>query len=163
MDVAFLLEGPVRAASLRAETLAEEPLMVLAPNHALVSSARVLPIDLAGEQIPLTELGCNYRLMFERELEEAGVEPAAALEFDGVEAVKQCVVAGMGVAMLPAVTVEAELERGELAALRWAGRDLAIPVQMLWHKDKWVSPTLAAFLDTSREMLSAGELGTMAG
>jgi DNA-binding transcriptional LysR family regulator len=60
LDVAFLLEGPVRAASLRAETLAEEPLMVLAPpNHALVSSARVLPIDLAGEQIPLTNWGAT--------------------------------------------------------------------------------------------------------
>lgn len=164
LDVAFLLEGPVKSASLRAEVLAEEPLVVLAPpDHPLASSAQVSPADLAGEPILLTEPGCNYRLMFERELEEAGVEPAAALEFDGVEAVKQCVVAGMGVAMLPAVTVEAELERGELAALRWAGRDLAIPVQMTWHKDKWVSPALAAFLDTSREMLSAGELRTMAG
>ncbi len=164
LDVAFLLEGPVRSASLRAEALAEEPLVVLAPpDHPLVGSAQVLPADLAGESILLTEPGCNYRLMFERELAEAGVEPAAALEVDGVEAVKQCVVAGMGVAMLPAVTVEAELERGELAALRWAGRDLAIPVQMTWHKDKWVSPALAAFLDTSQEMLSAGELRTMAG
>jgi DNA-binding transcriptional LysR family regulator len=164
LDVAFLLEGPVRSASLRAEVLAEEPLVVLAPpDHHLVGSARVLPADLVEEPIVLTEAGCNYRLVFERELAEAGVEPAAALEFDGVEAVKQCVVAGMGVAMLPAVTVEAELERGELAALRWAARDLAIPVQMIRHKDKWISPALAAFLDTSREMLSAGGLRTMAG
>jgi DNA-binding transcriptional LysR family regulator len=164
LDVAFLLEGPVRSASLQAEALAEEPLVVLAPpDHPLAGSARVSPAALAGEPILLTEPGCNYRLMFERELEEAGVEPAAALEFDGVEAVKQCVVAGMGVAMLPAVTVEAELERGELAALRWAGRDLAIPVQMIWHKDKWISPALAAFLETSREVISAGELRTMAG
>ena len=98
--------------------------MVLAPpDHPLVGRARVAPADLAGEPILLTEPGCNYRLMFERELAEAGVEPAAALEFDGVEAVKQCVVAGMGLAMLPAVTVEGELARAELTALRWAGRD----------------------------------------
>jgi DNA-binding transcriptional LysR family regulator len=164
LDVAFLLERPVRSASLRAEVLAEEPLVVLAPpDHPLVGSSRVVPADLAGEQVMLTEPGCSYRLMFERELEEAGVEPSAALEFDGVEAVKQCVVAGMGFAMLPEVTVEAELERGELAALRWAGRDFAIPVQMIRHKDKWVSPALAAFLETAREVLSAGELRIVAG
>lgn len=164
LDVAFLLEGPVRSASLGAEALAEETLVVLAPpDHPLAGSALVGPADLAGEPILLTEPGCNYRLMFERALDEAGAEPAAALEFDGVETVKQCVAAGMGVAMLPAVTVEAELERGELAALRWAGRDLTIPVQMIRHKDKWVSPALAAFLDTSREALSAGELGSVAG
>jgi DNA-binding transcriptional LysR family regulator len=164
LDVAFLMEGPVRSASLLAEVLAEEPLVVLAPpDHPLVGSARVIPGDLAGEPVVLTEPGCNYRLMFERELAETGVEPAAALEFDGVEAVKQCVAAGMGVAMLPEITVEAELERGELAALRWAGKDHKIPVQMIQHKDKWVSPALAAFLGVSRKVLSAGELRTMAG
>lgn len=144
-------------ASLLSEALAEEPMVVLAPpDHSLAGSARVVPADLAGEPILLTEPGCNYRIMLERELAEARVEQAAALEFDGVEAVKQCVVAGMGVAMLPAVTVEAELERGELAALQWAGRNLAIPVQMIRHKDKWVSPALAAFLETSREVIPAG-------
>jgi DNA-binding transcriptional LysR family regulator len=164
LDVAFLLEGPVRSARLRAEVLAEEPLVVLAPpDHPLVGRARVAPADLAGEPILLTEPGCNYRLMFERELAEAGVEPAAALEFDGVEAVKQCVVAGMGIAMLPAVTVEGELARAELTALRWAGRDLAIPVQMIRHKDKWLSPALAAFLKMSREAISDDGVGTVAG
>jgi hypothetical protein len=130
LDVAFLLESPARLASLQSEALAEEPLMVLAPpDHRLVGSCRVEPADMAGEQILLTEPWGNYRLMFERELAEAGAVPSAALELDGVEAVKQCVVAGMGVAMLPAVTVEAELERGELATLRWAGRSLTIPAQ----------------------------------
>jgi DNA-binding transcriptional LysR family regulator len=123
----------------------------------------VRPADLSGEQFLLTEPGCNYRLMFERELAEAGVETPTTLEFDGVETVKQCVAAGMGVAMLPAVTVEAELDRGELAALRWTGRDLTISVQMIWHKDKWVSPALAAFLETAREVLSAGKLRSIAG
>lgn len=164
LDVAFLLEGPVRSASLLAEELAEEPLVVLAPpDHPLTDSARVGPADLAGEQVLLTEPGCNYRLTFERELEEAGTVPSATLELDGVEAVKQCVAAGMGFAMLPAVTVEAELERGDLAALPWAGTEHAIPVQMIRHKDKWVSPALAAFLEISRETISVDKPRAVAG
>jgi DNA-binding transcriptional LysR family regulator len=164
LDVAFLLEKPVRLASLRVEALAEEPLVVLAPpDHPLADAARVGPTDLAGEQVVLTEPGCNYRLIFELELQEAGVRPAATLEFDGVETVKQCVAAGMGVAMLPAVTVEAELERRELAALRWVGTEHTIPVQMIRHKDRWVSPALAAFLEASRETISASEPRAMAG
>ena len=164
LDVAFLLEGPVRPVSLRAESLAEEPLVVLAPpEHHLAGYRRVNPADLREERILLTEPGCNYRLMFERELAEAGVEPASVLEFDGVEAVKQCVAAGMGIAMLPAVTVEAELGRGELAALRWTGRDLTIPVQMIRHKDKWVSPSLSAFLKISRESISHSGLRSVPG
>jgi DNA-binding transcriptional LysR family regulator len=156
--------GSLDVAFLMAEVLSEEPLVVLAPpDHPLAGSARVAPADLEGEQILLTEPGCNYRLMFESELEEAGTTPSAALEFDGVEAVKQCVAAGMGFAMLPAVTVEAELERGEVAALRWAGREHAIPVQMIRHKDKWVSPALAAFLEISRETISVDKPRAVAG
>lgn len=69
-----------------------------------------------------------------------------------VGAVKQCVSAGMGFAMLPAV--EGELERGEVVALRWAGRAHEIPVRMIRHKDKRPSPALAAFLEASRETTS---------
>ena len=60
LDVAFLLERPVRSASLRAEALAEEPLLVLAPpDHPLAGSPWVDPADLRGKQILLTEPGAT--------------------------------------------------------------------------------------------------------
>lgn len=52
--------------------------------------------------------------------------------------------------MLPAVAVEAEL-----AALRGAGEEHKVPVQVIWHEDKWASPALGALLETSRWALSA--------
>lgn len=154
LDVAFLLSVPVRFVALEAEALAEEPLLVLAsPDHPLVLSEGAGPEDLEGEQVLLTEAGCSYRNVFERVLSEAGVNPAKTLEFDSVEAIKQCVIAGMGVAVLPAVAVEAELRRGELASLPWSGPKLAVFTQVLRHKDKWLSPALEAFLDTARETI----------
>ena len=42
------------------------------------------------------------------------------LEFASVEAIKQCVMLDMGIAVLPLVTVPAELEQGRLVALPWA-------------------------------------------
>jgi DNA-binding transcriptional LysR family regulator len=163
LDVAFTMEGPVRSAVLRAEALVEEPLLVVAPpEHPLATSKRVFPKDLNGEAFVLTEAGCRYRQMFGRELARAGVELGAALEFDSVEAIKRCVGAGMGVTVLPAVVVETELSRGELVALRWAGEDLRIQTQVIWHKDKWVSPALAALLSESREILGSGEARSVA-
>lgn len=157
LDAAFLLEEPARSSVLELEALVEEPLLVLAPpDHPLAPSEGVGPADLDGERVLLTESGCSYRRIFERRLAEAGVEPARALEFDSVEAIKQCVIAGMGVAVLPAVAVEAELERGEIASLPWSGPELKVPTQVAWHKDKWVSPALGAFLSLSREMLGEG-------
>lgn len=154
LDAAFLLEEPVGSSTLEIETLVEEPLLLLAPpDHPLAFAGSVWPTDLEGERVLLTESGCSYRRIFERRLAEAGVEAARALEFDSVEAIKQCVIAGMGVAVLPAVAVEAALERGEIAALPWSGPELEVPTRVAWHKDKWVSPALEAFLSLSKEML----------
>jgi DNA-binding transcriptional LysR family regulator len=161
LDAAFLLEEPVGSTALEIETLLEEPLLLLAPpEHPLAFAEGVGPADLDGERVLLTESGCSYRRIFERRLAEAGVGAARALEFDSVEAIKQCVIAGMGVAVLPAVAVGAELERGEIASLPWSGPELTVPTRVAWHKDKWVSPALQAFLSLSREMLREGQART---
>ena len=75
------------------------------------------------------------------------------LEFRTVEAIKQCVMAGMGVAVLPEITVRSEIAHGHLAALAWSEPGYTIATQLIWHKDKWITPALAAFLDTAREVL----------
>ncbi len=102
----------------------------------------------------LTEPGCSYRVPFERALAAANGRPGPAIEFGSVEAIKQCAMAGMGIAILPEVTVAAELERGLLAALPWEDYSRGIGAQMAWHKDKWLSPAVRAFLDVARDVLA---------
>ena len=81
----------------------------------------MLPQDLRGETVLLPEApesGCAYRGQFERQLGSARVVPPEKMEFQRIEAVKQCVAAGMGVSVLPSVAVDAELKSGALAALQ---------------------------------------------
>ncbi len=154
IDVAFLLQEPMQSSSLLVEVLRIEPLVVIAPpDHRLVSQAVVDPADLAGEPILFTELGCNYRNMFERQLIVAGVYPKTNFEFNSIEAIKQCVMNGIGIAVLPEVTAINEIAQGRLAPLRWSAPDFHVSMQMLWHKDKWMSPAISAFLNLSREVL----------
>lgn len=154
LDAAFVLEEQILPAGLVGETLVREPLLVVArPDHPLARAQRVTPADLAGENALLTEVGCSYRLRFERSLAAAGVHLGTALEFSSVEAIKQCVMAGMGVAVLPEITVRSEIAQGRLAALAWSEPGYTIATQLIYHKEKWISPALAAFLDTAREAL----------
>lgn len=44
-----------------------------------------------------------------------------------------------------------ELARGELVVLPWRDRRLRISTQMIWHKDKWISPAMRAFMQMARE------------
>ncbi len=157
VDVAFVLDAPVEAPGLSVEPLLEEGVSVItAATHALASSTLVASRDLSGETVLLPEApesGCAYRGQFERQLGAAGVVPPEKMEFQSIEAVKQCVAVGMGVSVLPSVAVNAELEGGKLAALRWE-EPFEVLTQMVWHEERWQSPALKAFLETAREVFS---------
>lgn len=156
LDLAFLLELPLPSGALVIEPLVPEPMLLLAhPDHHLARLARVEPRMLDGEGVLLTEAGCSYRVPFERSLARAAARPATVTEFGNIEAIKQCVMAGMGVAFLPAITVAAELARRRLVALPWTEGDYGLVTQMAWHRDKRLSPALRAFIDLTRQVLTA--------
>jgi DNA-binding transcriptional LysR family regulator len=59
--------------------------------------------------------------------------------------------------------VDRELEQGRIAALNWAEADMTMQLQMIWHKERWLSPALRAFLEVVREQLPVTpELATTA-
>lgn len=155
LDVAFLLDELVHASNLNVEVLRDEPVCLVAPpNHRLSSLAAVKPANVEGEPLLLTEFNCSYRAVFKRALAEAGVYPNIVMEFGSVEAIKQCVIAGLGLTVLPAVAVQREIESGDLIALNWAGTPLKVALQMAWHRDKWISPALNEFLCLARRRLT---------
>ncbi len=116
-------------------------------SHPLVHRSTVKPADLAGQTLLLTESGCGYRAKLDRVLAMQNVRPGNITEFSSVEAMKECVRAGMGIALLPAIVVARETRLRQFKVLHWAGPALDIEVHLIWHKDKWVSPAMAAFLE----------------
>lgn len=154
IDVAFVMAESFQVPNLITEALIPEPLLIVAyPDHPLTQRSGVSFADLQNEPLVLTEATCGYRVMFERALTAAGIRPLPPMEFHSVEAIKQCVMAGIGLAFLPVVAMATEIAQGRLVPLRWAGRDFQVVTQMAWHKDKWLSPTLRAFLGVAREIL----------
>jgi DNA-binding transcriptional LysR family regulator len=166
VDVAFVLDAPLKIAGLAIEELAQEPISLIAPQgHHLAGRRSVGPADLAGEPLLLPEApdsGCVYRRQFEQQLGGVGVSPGETLEFASIEAVKQCVVAGMGLSVLPTVAVQAEVEAGRLVVLAWR-EPFRVRTQMVWHAKRWVSPALAAFLDTARAAFEPQRLEAITG
>jgi DNA-binding transcriptional LysR family regulator len=156
LDTAFFLDVLPQGDGVIVETLAYEPLRIVThPDHPLARAARVVPADLADETILHTERSCAYRQMFDRALLEADVRPEVAIEFASVEAIKQCAVARMGIAVLPEMAVAADVAQGRLAALRWHDPGFEVPIQLARHKDKWLSPALEAFVAVVHEAFGA--------
>jgi DNA-binding transcriptional LysR family regulator len=162
LDVAFLLEESFSSSTLAAHTLSREPVhLVVAPEHPLAERATVAPADLRGHHLLLTERGCSYRARFERRLSEADVYPASILEFASIEAIKQCVMLGMGVAVLPHMTVTAELADDRLVALPWSDGDFHTLMQLVHHKEKGQSRAVQAMVAVAGAVL--GKPGTLSG
>jgi DNA-binding transcriptional LysR family regulator len=158
LDVGFGLGAPQRSSGLAVELLCAEPLAVVAAGeHPLAGIAEVGPADLQRETLLLTRPGCGYRALFASTLAASGIQPAATLDFGSVEAIKQCVAAGLGVAALPCVAVASELAEARLVALNWSGPPLEVATQMLWHPARAWAAALRAFLEIARETAGASQ------
>lgn len=155
-DLAFVLAYEVLSRDMRSAFLgAEELLVVAAPGHRLASRRTVGPEDLRDETLLLSTSDCSYRRIFEGALAQAGSLPPIGVECGSLAAIKQFAAAGLGVTVLPEISARAEIAAGTLCVLPWTEAPLETAVLMLWHKDKWISPALAGFMELCREVLLA--------
>lgn len=53
----------------------------------------------------------------------------------------------MGISVLPEIAVKQEVEQGRISVLPWNKPDFQMVTQMVWHKEKWLSPALRAFIE----------------
>lgn len=154
LDLIFVMDRLLQSAVLSIEALVAESLQLLTyASHPLLHLTQISYADLANHPLILTEETCGYRRLFEHRLSDAGVQLHKPMAFHSVEAIKQCVMAGLGLTLLPDIAVQRELADGELVVVPWGERPFQVTTQMIWHKEKWQSPAMKAFLNMTREMI----------
>ncbi|MGD8715572.1 MAG: LysR family transcriptional regulator [Desulfobacterales bacterium] len=156
-DLAFLLAESIQSKDLAVENLGSEQLVLVAsPNHPLTEIDKVKTDILADHTLLLSRVDCSYRRILEQILQESRCNPKMVLEFNSVAAIIECVAAGLGVTLIPEIAVRRELELKKLVNLKWTESNLEVAQLMIWHKDKWLSPIMKGFMDTTREVLKNG-------
>ncbi|MER5713089.1 LysR family transcriptional regulator [Streptomyces sp. NPDC042898] len=150
-DVGFLMEPGTEHEGLESEVLAPEPLVLVAgPGHTLAGRTGLTSADLAAAHLVGTEPGCPYRDLFEEELREWA---PPFMEFGTIEATKRGVTSGLGVALLPRVTVAEELASGTLVALDWEA-PFTLFTQLAWRRGKKLPPHVRLFVEQARRLVS---------
>ncbi len=71
------------------------------------------------------------------------------VEMPTIDAIKKFVAEGHGVALLPAIAVEGELERGELVRVRVPELAFERPVRLIYRKSGTLSQAAVAFLSVA--------------
>lgn len=140
------VEGPVTHPLLEVRAWRDDRLAVCAPpDHPLARKRRLQPADFAAARWVLREPGSATRTTSERVL--AQLPPGeTVLELDQTEAIKQAVIAGLGIACLPAVAVTDAVAAGRLKALKTPFLDLRRTLSLLLHRQKYRGVLLDAFL-----------------
>ncbi|MBW1781393.1 MAG: LysR family transcriptional regulator [Deltaproteobacteria bacterium] len=153
-DLAFLLAEGIQAADLEAEVLGFEQIRtVVSPGHPLAATSPIRPKDLEGQTILLSKVDCSYRRIFEHMLKEHHISGDNVLTFQSVEALKACLMAGLGITILPEVAISHEIAQGRIVPLPWDEGTFEVAILMIWYKERWISPTLQAFMDMVKDEL----------
>lgn len=149
MELDFAVMGrPPEDFPVANAAIADHPHIIVAPvDHPLAQRRRIALKTLASETFLLREPGSGTRLIMHRLFRDAGFEPTLGMEIDSNETIKQAVMAGLGIALISAHTVSAEIEDGRLAMLPVSG----LPTMRKWfvvrHADKRLLPAGRALWD----------------
>jgi LysR family transcriptional regulator, low CO2-responsive transcriptional regulator len=112
-----------------------ERLQALLPEH--LAGRRLRLASLAGERWLMREPGSGTRTVVQDRFASAAFQPRAAMSLGSNEAIKHAVAAGLGIAVLSQLAVQAELAAwpARLVTLAVSGFPLRRRWFLVWRKD----------------------------
>ena len=99
----------------------------------------------------LTEKGMSYRRLLDEGLAERSLEVKPILEMGSARLICSLIGEGAGISFLPDYVTQQDVEACLLVRLDVTDFEVEIWKQLLYHRDKWVSPQLEAVLEYCAE------------
>jgi DNA-binding transcriptional LysR family regulator len=145
VDLCVMGRAPVDFAS-RAEPFAMHPhVLVTAPTHRFARAESVPAQALADEPFIVREPASGTRTAMQEYLDRYRLKPSFVMEMPSNEAIKQAVMAGMGVSLLSLHTIGLEWQSGLIAAPTVEGLPLMRRWNIVNRAAKQLSPAAEAF------------------
>jgi DNA-binding transcriptional LysR family regulator len=147
-----IMSYPPQDRALSVIPLRSEPMaFVCHPGHRLGRRRTVTPEDLSGEPFVAFDAGLTIRKAIDRALRQRNVKLNIVMAFDNIETIKQAIMIGAGVSLLPRHTVEKETGIRTLAAVPFGLPDLVRPVGLIHRRQKALSPAVSRFIHLLQE------------
>lgn len=155
-----LIEGAADVAGLDTEWLRDDELVVILPaGHRLTDREEIDFEDLVAVPFVARERGSGSRQVAEAALRAAGHYPErlrVVAELSGIEPIKATVEAGLGVAIVSALTVRRELREGALAARPIRGVEMRRELTAVFAPGQAVLPAARELVGLVRSAHRAG-------
>ncbi|MBM4378972.1 MAG: LysR family transcriptional regulator [Deltaproteobacteria bacterium] len=121
--------------------------LVCPPGHPLAAKQKVTLAAIATCPFIAFDREAPTRKGIDQYFREKGLELNPVMEMDNVETIKRAVELGLGVAVLPAATVEHEVAEGSLACRPVAEGNFTRPIGILVRKGKYLGRASQAVLE----------------
>jgi DNA-binding transcriptional LysR family regulator len=120
--------------------------LIVARNHPWARRRGIGRKELTAERFLIRESGSATRQVMERGLQHAGIATPRTMELGHTEAIKQAVMAGLGVAFLSTHAVAGEVRARQLAVVRVRGLRIRRHFHVIHGEQRELSGSARAFL-----------------
>ena len=128
----------------------DELALIVAPSHPLASKKVVSVRELGAESFIAHNVPSPYRERVVKTFEKYRTPLNISMEMPTLEAIKRLVEKGMGVALVPRLSAQTEIERQQLAGLSVKEMRLERRVHLIYRKGATLSHAAKAFLRVAR-------------
>ena len=144
--------GPVEHRDLVAEPACREELVaVTTPHRGSLDTV----LAAGAPKIAVLRAGCSYRQRLEEILARRGVTGLRVMEFGTIDTLMSAAGAGIGITLLPRDLARPWEARGAVKIHKLPPREASVETVFVRRRDGYVSPALAAFVDTVQDDLNA--------
>lgn len=120
---------------------------VVSKDHPLAKKDQITLEELIKEDFLLTEKGMSYRRILDEKLSALSLEINPVLETGNADQLCWLVERGVGVSFLPDYTTADSVKEGKIVYLTIKELEIDIWKQLLYHKDKWLSPVMKTVIE----------------
>ena len=103
--------------------------------------------NLARLPFILTEKRMSYRRLMDERMASMSLEISPLLEIGNTDLICNLIEQNMGLSFLPDYVTEKAVSEGKMVRLQMDNFEIDIWKQLLYHKDKWVSPQMQIVMD----------------
>lgn len=120
---------------------------VVSATHPLAKKKQLTKDDLLHEDFLLTEHGMSYRRLLDEWMARDSLQIQPVLETGSADLLCLLVEQGVGISFLPDYATAQAVRKGTVVRLDAEDFSPELWVQLLYHRNKWVSRSMRAVLD----------------
>nr|WP_312216635.1 LysR family transcriptional regulator [Clostridioides sp.] len=148
LDIILTIEPQIMDTDLVVKNLKDECMVIIgAPDADLKFLSTNFEGEVATESIIFSEKGCSFRIAFENYLKQKNIKYVNSLEFSSIEAIKKCVMNGLGISFLPFYTVRNDIKEGSLKMIEVKEPFDKFGTQLAYHKNKSISLPMSKLIE----------------